>query len=199
MEQGANLVPSREVVLMSRWKIVLPSVLVTVFAIAFYSGGPRVPMDGDNTSQLALEEIANQDTPDEVKGGFGNEIDLGNGLFLLVSEPDLFDPIDPEALGVEGRPLSMTITVSNKGSKEVDMASFTILQSAFDSDASLSCFDVFEEASGIIGLPMDTLLKPGASVTFPWAIVCPTQKGDGLHLTFSVTGEEQVTLDATVK
>ncbi len=199
MEQGANLVPSREGVFMSRWKIVLPSVLATVFAIAFFSGGPRVPMDDDNTSQLALEEIANQDTPDEVKGGFGNEIDLGNGLFLLVSEPDVFDPKDPEALGVEGRPLSMTITVLNKGSKELDIASFTILQSAFDSDASLSCFDVFEEASGIVGLPMDTLLKPGASITFPWAIVCPTQKGDGLHLTFSVTGEEQVTLDSTVK
>lgn len=184
---------------MSRWKIVVPAVLATVFAIAFFTGGPRVPMDDDNTSELALEEIANQDTPDEVQGGFGSEIDLGNGLLLLVSEPDVFDAKDPEALGVEGRPLTMQITVSNKGTKAVDMASFAILQSAFDSDASLSCFDVFEEASGIVGLPMDTLIKPGGSVTFPWAIVCPTEQGDGLHLTFSVTGEEQVTLDAKVK
>ena len=184
---------------MSRWKIVVPAVLATVFAIAFFTGGPRVPMDDDNTSELALEEIANQDTPDEVQGGFGSEIDLGNGLLLLVSEPDVFDAKDPEALGVEGRPLTMQITVSNKGTKAVDMASFAIIQSAFDSDASLSCFDVFEEASGIVGLPMDTLIKPGGSVTFPWAIVCPTQRGDGLHLTFSVTGEEQVTLDAKVK
>ena len=184
---------------MSRWKIVVPAVLATVFAIAFFTGGPRVPMDDDNTSQLALDEIANQETPEEVKGGFGGEIDLGNGLFLLVTEPDVFDAKDPEALGVEGRPLTMQITVSNKGTKAVDMASFAILQSAFDSDASLSCFDVFEEASGIVGLPMDTLIKPGGSVTFPWAIVCPTQQGDGLHLTFSVTGEEQVTLDAKVK
>ena len=199
MEQDANLAPYREGILMSRWKIAVPAALATIFAIAFFSGGPRVPMDDDNTSQLALEEMANQDSPDEVQGGFGSEIDLGNGLFLIVSEPDVFDAKDPEALGVEGRPLTMQITVSNKGTKAVDMASFAILQSAFDSDASLSCFDVFEEASGIVGLPMDTLIKPGGSVTFPWAIVCPTQQGDGLHLTFSVTGEEQVTLDTKVK
>ena len=184
---------------MARWKIVVPAVLATVFAIAFFSGGPRVPMDDDNTSQLALDEIASQETPDEVKGGFGSEIDLGNGLFLTVTDPEVFSPQDPEALGVEGRPLSMSITVANKGAKPVDMASFAILQSAFDSDASLSCFDVFEEASGIVGLPMDTIIKSGASVSFEWAIVCPTQQGDGLHLTFSVTGEEQVTLDSTVK
>jgi hypothetical protein len=199
MEQDANLALYREGILMSRWKIAVPAALATIFAIAFFSGGPRVPMDDDNTSQLALEEIANQDTPDEVQGSFGSEIDLGNGLFLNVTEPEMFNSKDPEALGVEGRPLIMTITVSNKGSKVVDMASFAILQSAFDSDASLSCFDVFEEASGVIGLPVDTLINPGSSVTFPWAIVCPTQQGDGLHLTFSVTGEEQVTLDATVK
>lgn len=184
---------------MSRRKIIVPAVIATIFLVAFFSGGPRVPMDDDNTSQLALEEIANQETPDEVKGVFGSEIDLGNNLFLTVTDPEAFEAKDPEALGVEGRPLSMTITVSNKGTKPVDIASFTILQSAFDSDASLSCFDVFEEASGIVGLPMDTILKAGAVVTFPWAIVCPTQKGDGLHLTFSVTGEEQVTLDSTVK
>ncbi len=199
MEQDANLAPSREDLFMSRWKIITPAVIASIVAIAFFSAGPRVPMDGDNTSALALEEKANQDTPDEVKGGFGSDIDLGNQLFLRVSEPDIFAAKDPAALGVEGRPLSMTVTITNKSSKPVDIASFAILQSAFDSDASLSCFDVFEEASGVIGLPADTILKPGSTVEFPWAIVCPTTEGDGLHLTFSVTGQEQVTLDSTVK
>jgi hypothetical protein len=184
---------------MSRWKIITPAVLATVVAIAYFSAGPRVPMDGDNTSELALEEIANQDTPDEVQGAFGSDIELGGGLVLNVTEPEAFSPKDPEALGVEGRPLSMSITVTNKGSKPIDIASFSVLQSAFDSDASLSCFDVFEEASGVVGLPMDTMIQPGASVSFLWAIVCPTTQGDGLHLTFTATGEEQVTLDSTVK
>ena len=183
---------------MSRWKIVLPVALISIVAIAYFSGGPRVPMDGDRTSDLALAEIANQETPDEVKGGYGADIDLGNELTLNVSEPTAFEAKDFASLGVEGRPISMLIKVANNGKKPVDMASFTILQSAFDSDASLSCFDVFEEASGIVGLPLETIIAPGKNVSFPWAIVCPTNKGDGLRLTFSVTGEEQVTLNSLV-
>lgn len=183
---------------MSRWKIVVPAALISIVAIAYFSGGPRVPMDGDRTSDLALAEIANQETPDEVEGGYGVDIDLGNGLTLNVSEPIVFEAKDFASLGVEGRPISMMITVANNGQKPIDMASFTILQSAFDSDASLSCFDVFEEASEIVGLPLETIIAPKKSVSFPWAIVCPTNKGDGLHLTFTVTGEEQVTLDSLV-
>lgn len=184
---------------MNKWKFIVPLALASVVSIAYFSAGPRVPMDGDTTSELALSEKAEQDTPEEVKGGFGAEIDLGNGLTLNVSEPASFEAKDFASLGVEGLPMIMDITVSNKGSKSADIASFSIIQSAFDADASLSCSDVFEEASGVVGLPMDTVLAPSKSVTFKWAIVCPTTKGDGLHLTFSVTGEEQITLDSTVK
>ena len=183
---------------MSRWKIFVPAALISIVAIAYFSGGPRVPMDGDRTSDLAVAEIANQDTPAEVQGGYGADIELGNGLTLNVSEPVTFEAKDFASLGVDGRPISMIITVANSGKKRIDMASFTILQSAFDSDASLSCSDVFEEASGIIGLPPETIIPPGKSVSFPWAIVCPTNKGDGMQLTFSVTGEEQVTLESLV-
>jgi hypothetical protein len=184
---------------MNKWKFIVPLALASVVSIAYFTAGPRVPMDGDNTSELALEERANQETPDEVKGGFGADIDLGNGLILNVTDPATFNAKDFESLGVEGLPMIMDITVTNKGSKEADIASFSIIQSAFDSDAALSCSDVFEEASGVVGLPMETILAPTKSLTFKWAIVCPTTKGDGLHLTFSVTGEEQITLDSTVK
>lgn len=184
---------------MKRWQIITPMVLATVVAIAFFSAGPRVPMDDDNTSALAISEKASEEQLDEVKGGFGSNIDLGNSLTLNVSDPDVFKPKDFEALGVEGRPLIMTIKVSNGGAKEVDLASFSIIQSAFDSDPSLSCFDVFEEASGVAGLPIETILAPGKSMEFKWAIVCPTTAGDKLRLTFSATGEEQVTLETTVK
>jgi hypothetical protein len=184
---------------MNKWKFIVPLALASVVSIAYFTAGPRVPMDGDNTSELALEERTNQETPDEVKGGFGADIDLGNGLILNVTDPATFNAKDFESLGVEGLPMIMDITVTNKGSKEADIASFSIIQSAFDSDAALSCSDVFEEASGVVGLPMETILAPTKSLTFKWAIVCPTTKGDGLHLTFSVTGEEQITLDSTVK
>jgi hypothetical protein len=93
----------------------------------------------------------------------------------------------------------MSIKISNTGSKELDLASFSIIQSAFESDATLSCFDVFEEASGVAGLPMETVIAPGKALEFKWAIVCPTVAGDKLYLTFSATGEEQITLESTVK
>jgi hypothetical protein len=184
---------------MKRWQIVTPLALASVVSIAYFTAGPRVPMDGDTTSAVALTEKANQETLDEVKGGFGSDVDLGDGLVLNVSDPAVFAAKDPAALGVEGRPLIMDITVTNKGSKEADIASFAIIQSAFDGDATQSCSDVFEEASGVVGLPADTLIKPGKSLTFKWAIVCPTKAGDKLHLTFSATGNEQITLDSTVK
>lgn len=184
---------------MQRWKIILPSALATVVAIAFFTGGPRVPMDGDTTSQLALDEKASQESLELKQGGFGADIDLGSGLLLNVTDPAAFAAKDFDALGVDGRPMIMTIKVINTGSKEVDLASFSIIQSAFDSDESLSCSDVFEESSGVVGLPMDTLLAPGKTLEFKWAIVCPTTAGDKLRLTFSATGNEEVTLATEVK
>lgn len=186
---------------MQRWKIVTPLVLASVVSIAYFSAGPRVPMDGDKTSDIALAEKAKEDKPAEVKGtnSFGANVELGGGLTLNVSDPVTFKPKDPAALGVPGRPLLMNITVANKGSKAADIASFTIIQSEFDADASQSCSDVFEEASGVVGLPADTLIQPNKSISFKWAIVCPTKAGDGLHLTFTATGNEQVKLDSTVK
>lgn len=184
---------------MKRWKIITPLVLASVVSIAFFSAGPRVAMDDDRTSALALKEQAAENTLEKKEGGFDSDIDLGDGIILKVSDPAVFNSKDPEALGVEGRPLILDITITNNGSKTLDISTFTIIQSAFDSDDSLSCFDVFEEASGVKGVPEDPLIPVGKSVSFKWAIVCPTSSGDKLHLTFSVTGGEEVTLDSTVK
>ena len=42
---------------MQRWKIITPFALASVVAIAFFSGGPRVPMDDDNTSATQPVEV----------------------------------------------------------------------------------------------------------------------------------------------
>jgi hypothetical protein len=184
---------------MQRWKIITPMALASVVAIAFFTAGPRVPMDNDNTSALAISEKAAENALEQKVGGFGADIDLGDGIALNVSDPAAFTPKDPEALGIEGRPLVMDIKIKNTASKPLDIASFAIIQSAFDSDESQSCFDVFEAASGVVGLPENSIIDAGKEVLFKWAIVCPTTAGDKLHLTFSVTGNEEVTLDSTVK
>ena len=184
---------------MQRWKIITPLALASVVAVAYFSGGAKVPMDNDNTSALAISEKASENALSKKEGGFGADIDLGDGIVLNVSDPAAFKAKDPAALGVEGRPLIMDITITNKGAKDIDLSSFSIIQSAFDSDEAQSCFDVFESASGVNGVPADPMLAVGANVSFKWAIVCPTAAGDKLHLTFSVTGNEEVTLDSTVK
>ena len=191
MELNGNLRLTNEGAHMKRWMIITPLVLASVIAIAFFSGGPRVPMDNDNTSALAVNEKASENTLAKKVGGFGSDVDLGDGIILNVS--------DPAALGVDGRPLIMSIKITNKGAKALDLASFAIIQSAFDSDKTQSCSDVFEQASGVSGLPEITLLASGKTSEFKWAIVCPTTAGDKLHLTFSVTGKEEITLDSTVK
>ena len=70
-----------------------------------------------------------EDKLEEVKGGFGSDIDLGNGLILNVTDPEVFKAKDFAALGVDGRPLIINIKISNTGSKDVDLASFSIIQS----------------------------------------------------------------------
>ena len=88
---------------MKRWQIVTPLALASVVAVAFFTAGPRVPMDDDNTSALAISEKASEETLDEVKGGFGSDIDLGNGLIMNVTDPEVFKAKDFDALGVDGR------------------------------------------------------------------------------------------------
>ena len=110
-----------------------------------------------------------------------------------------FKAKDPEALGVEGRPQIMEITIENKGSAGFDLSSFIILETTLASDNSVSCFEVFESESGVTGVPQDPLIKPGASVTFKWAMVCPAPKGDDLTMTISLSDTDQATFTTKLK
>ena len=161
---------------LKRWHFVAPSVLATVFAIAFFSAGPTVPMDNDTTSAAALAEKAAQPVAEEKAATLGTPVDLAGSISLTVSELAEFKAKDPDALGVEGRPQIMDVTVENTGSAGFDLSSFIILETTLASDNSVSCFDVFEAASGVAGVPVDPIVPPGKTVTFKWAMVCPAPK-----------------------
>ena len=75
---------------MQRWKIITPFALVSVVAVAYFSAGPRVPMDNDNTSALAISEKASENALDKKEGGFGADVDLGDGIILNVTDPAAF-------------------------------------------------------------------------------------------------------------
>jgi len=184
---------------LKRWHFVAPSVLVSIVAIAFFTGGPSVPMDNDTTSVAALAEKEAQPVAEEKDASLGTPIKLAGEITLTVSELDEFKAKDPEALGVEGRPQIMDITIENTGSADFDMSSFIILETTLASDNSVSCFDVFESASGVSGVPLDPIVKPGKSASFKWAMVCPAPKGDDLTMTISLSDTDQATFNTKIK
>jgi hypothetical protein len=184
---------------MERRKIIIPLVLASIVSIAYFTAGPRVPMDNDSTSDLAVAEKAKEEEVNEVEGGFGADITLADGNVISISEPAEWKPLDAAMLGVEGRPQIMTIKFTNNSAKDFDLSYFAIIESTFKSDLSSACTDVFELDSGVKGLPEDPIIKPGQSTEFLWAIVCPAPKGDELSLTFSLNESDVVTLTSTVK
>jgi len=184
---------------LKRWHFVAPSVLASIVAIAFFTGGPSVPMDNDTTSVAALAEKDAQPVAEEKEASLGTPIKLAGSITLTVSELTEFKAKDPEALGVEGRPQIMDVTVENTGSAGFDLSSFIILETTLASDNSVSCFDVFEAASGVAGVPVDPIVPPGKTVTFKWAMVCPAPQGDDLTMTISLSDTDQATFKTKIK
>jgi hypothetical protein len=184
---------------LKRWHFVAPSVLASVVAIAFFTGGPSVPMDNDTTSAAALAEKKAQPVAEEKDASLGTPIELAGAITLTVSELAEFKAKDPDALGVEGRPQIMDITVENTGSADFDLSSFIILETTLASDSSTSCFDVFESDSDVSGVPLDPIVQPGKSVTFKWAMVCPAPKDDDLTMTISLSDTDQATFKTMIK
>ena len=184
---------------LKRWHFVAPSVLASIVAIAFFTGGARVPMDNDTTSVEAVAEKESQPVAEEKEASLGSPIQLAGSVTLTVSELAEFKAKDPEALGVEGRPQIMDITVENTGSAGFDLSSFIILETTLASDTSISCLDVFETASGVAGVPVDPIVQPGKSVTFKWAMVCPAPVGDELNMTISLSDTDQATFKTKIK
>lgn len=184
---------------LKKWHFVAPSVLISIVSIAFFTGGPRVAMDNDTTSALALAEKSEQPAPENKTATLGQAVDLAGSISLTVSELSEFKAKDPEALGVEGRAQIMDITLENKGSAPYDLSSFIILETALASDNSVSCFDVFEADSGVTGVPLDPIIAPGMSVSFKWAMVCPGPKDDDLTMTISLSDADQATFKTKIK
>lgn len=184
---------------MQRWKIIAVLFGVAVVAGAYYSAGPRVPMDNEGMSPNSKSTASPSPSAAVVDGVWGKDNQLSDGILLSVTEPIAFAAKDPGSLGVEGRPQTFTIKVTNNGQKALDLSTFTILDTSLKSDPSLACSDVFESASGISGLPEDPVVKVGSSISFKWAIVCPGPKGDELSMTIGLNDQQHLAFKTTLK
>lgn len=184
---------------MQRWKIITFFLIVAVVLGAYFTAGPRVPMDNDTTSKIAKENAKKSPAPEQLTGKWNEANELTGGIFLTVSEPIEFKAKDPASLGVEGRPQLFNITVENKGQKELDLSAFLVLETTLKSDPAVSCSDVFESASGVSGIPLDPLVAPNKSVSFKWAISCPGPKGDDLSITFGLSDTQHLKFESKLK
>ena len=184
---------------MQRWKILAALLFVAVVTGAYLTSGPRVPMDNDITGSGSNTKASPAPSANVLEGKWGVDNQLTNGILLNLSEPVAFVPKDAASLGVEGRPQTFNVKVTNKGEKPLDLSTFTILDTALKSDPTIACSDVFESASGISGLPSDPVVKVNSSATFKWAIVCPGPKGDGLTMTVGLNDQQHLTFKTTLK
>jgi hypothetical protein len=184
---------------MERWKLIAAAGIVTVVLGAYFSGGPRVPMDNDTTSSLAQSQASKSPKPEELVGKWNEANELSDGIFLTVTEPVQFKAKDPASLGVEGRPQLFDVTVANKGQKPFDLSSFVVLETTLKSDPATSCSDVFEMDSGVSGIPLDPVVKPNGSTSFKWAISCPGPLGDSLAITFGLSDTQHLKFESTLK
>lgn len=175
--------------------IAIPASIVSVVLIALFTGGPRVPMDladpGAALSAAPEQELAN------VEGEFGAPQVLDNGVEITITAPTVFEPSDPALLSAEGRPQFLNVTVENGTDADLDLSAFTVVQTLLGAVPDQTCLDSFDEAKGVVGVPFEPL-APGAEVSFPWVIVCPTEAGDTLELSVSITEGQQVTFRGAV-
>ena len=85
---------------LKKWHFIAPSVLASVIAVAYFTAGPRVPMDNDQTSQLAIAEQKTEKAGEQ-SAQFGTDIAVGD-VTINLSEPKSIKITDP-SIDVAGK------------------------------------------------------------------------------------------------
>ena len=180
-----------------KWHFIAPSVLLSVVAVAYFSAGPRVPMDNDQTSELALAEKKAEQVG-ETSAEFGTEIKVGD-LSVTLSEPTSVKITD-EFVDVGDRSPNLVIaTIKNLGSKIFEAYSFSLGTPIIENNPEAYCEQIFPMQDDIPPLPDDLEIEPDGERTFYWAYMCDAQKGDPVSLIVTVTDEELLTFSSTIK
>jgi hypothetical protein len=174
---------------MKRRYVFVPLGVVAMLSYGLFTGGPDVPMDDYAETGAGLID---EDKLDTLASTFGGKaIEVGKGISVAATELAVFEPTDPSVLDAGARPQRFEITVTNNSAKDIDLFSLAIVESDIAGSKEAVCLDLFDEAQGIMGVPFEPV-KPGASVTFPWAMGCPGAEGADLTLTIAITDKTQV-------
>jgi len=118
-----------------------------------------------------------------VTGAAGNDIDLGNGVKIKLSEAKHFVPGQFASNYVKGQTANLfEATVTNGSKSAIDWATVSFVITTSNGGA---CPDVLDGDAGVNGQPTDPLAA-GASETFKFGIACDVKPGADLNVKITV-------------
>ncbi len=182
---------------LKKWHFVAPSVLLTVISIAYLTSGPRVPMDNDQTSELALAEKESEKVG-ESSAQFDTEIMVGD-LSVILTEPKPVKITDEFIDTGDMSPNLVIATLKNNGSKMFEAYSFSLGTPIIENNPDAYCEQIFPMQDDIPPMPDDLEIEPGGERTFYWAYMCEAAKKDPVSLIVTVTDSELLTFTSTIK
>lgn len=182
---------------LKKWHFVAPSILLSVVAVAYFSAGPRVPMDNDQTSDLAIKE-QNAEKADESSAEFGKEIKVGD-VVITISEPSPLKITD-SSIDVAGKSPNLVIaTIKNKGASIFEAFSFSLGTPIIDNNPDAFCEQLFPMQADIPAQPENLEIEAGGERTFHWVYMCEAKKGDPLSLNITVTDAQLLAFKTAIK
>lgn len=182
---------------LKKWHFVAPSVLVSIIAIAYFTAGPRVPMENDQTSELAIAE-QEAEKVGESEAEFGKEIKVGD-VVISLSEPAAFKITDA-SIETNGKYPNLVIaTIKNDGSSAFEAYSFSLGTPIIENNPDAFCEQVFPMQDDIPAQPENLEIEAGGVRTFHWIYMCEAKKGDPVSLNITVTDANLLTFKTKIK
>lgn len=182
---------------LKKWHFVAPSVLASVIAVAYFTAGPRVPMDNDQTSELAVAEQESEKA-DESAAEFGKEITVDD-LVITLSEPQPIKITDSSIDSSGKFPNVVIATIKNKDSQTFEAYSFSLGTPIMDNDPDAFCEQLFPMQDDVPAAPDNLEIEPGGERTFHWVYMCEAKKGDAVSLNITVTDSKLLSFKTSIK
>lgn len=182
---------------LKKWHFIAPSVLLTVVSIAYFTAGPRVPMDNDQTSELALAEKESEKVG-ESTAQFDTEIMVG-ALSVILTEPQPVKITDEFIDVGDLSPNLVVATLKNNSNKMFEAYSFSLGTPIIENNPEAYCEQIFPMQDDIPAMPDDLEIEPGGERIFYWAYMCEAAKSDPVSLIVTVTDSDLLTYTSTIK
>jgi hypothetical protein len=182
---------------LKKWHFIAPSVLASVIAVAYFTAGPRVPMDNDQTSQLAIAEQENEKAGEQ-SAQFDKDIVVGD-VTVNLSEPKSIKITDPSIDATGKSPNLIVATIKNNGKSVFQAYSFSLGTPIIENNTDAYCEQLFPMQDGIPAQPDNLDIEAGGSRTFYWVYMCEAKQGDPVSLNVTVTDKSLLTFVSKIK